>query len=479
MTHLLGQPVYLAISGICAFTALFVAIFQIIGHLRNYTGPVFQRYIVRIIFMVPVYAVASWLSLMFDDKSIYFDTVRDCYEAWVIYNFLSLCLAFVGGPGAVEVKMSGYTLMPSCKYATCCLPPLPVNGRFVRHCKQGTLQFVLLKPILAIITLVLYSQNLYNEGNWSPAQGYLWLQIIYNLTYTTALYALLLFYMGAHDLLAPFNPLLKFVLVKSVIFLTFWQGLGVAMLVGANVIHSADDGKNLQNFIICVEMLPASIFMIWAFPYSEYKGTGATVGLGLDNMRHAISIHDVVSDTVHQFAPTYHNYVLYSNGGGNKSPPKTVRAKTFLAVGHETANKYRDNANLLANMEMGIHRNEGERTTSEQEAMDSPQPASMSSRDADLYGANGTIDEVDELYKTGPLEETDEGIATSSASIEDPLPHGGMAKVLQKIDTDDRESSAVDTALEIEDVVPQPKNSKGKALMGKSKDWSEIDLDMT
>lgn len=35
------------------------------------------------------------------------------------------------------------------------------------------------------------------------------------------------------------------------------------------------------------------------------------------------SIHDVVSDTMHQFAPTYHNYVLYSNQG-SKEAPKTV-----------------------------------------------------------------------------------------------------------------------------------------------------------
>ena len=37
--------------------------------------------------------------------------------------------------------------------------------------------------------------------------------------------------------------------------------------------------------------------------------------MGLENMRHVISIRDVVNDTVHQFAPTYHDYVLYSNGG--------------------------------------------------------------------------------------------------------------------------------------------------------------------
>ena len=36
-----------------------------------------QRYIVRIIFLVPVYSVASWLSLLMHEKSVYFDTVRD------------------------------------------------------------------------------------------------------------------------------------------------------------------------------------------------------------------------------------------------------------------------------------------------------------------------------------------------------------------------------------------------------------------
>ena len=45
------------------------------------------------------------------------------YEAFVIYNFLSLCLSYVGGPGAVEVQMNGYLLMPSWWNCTCCLPP--------------------------------------------------------------------------------------------------------------------------------------------------------------------------------------------------------------------------------------------------------------------------------------------------------------------------------------------------------------------
>ena len=60
---------------------------------------------------------------------------------------------------------------------------------------------------------------------WHVLCRYLWIAIIYNVTYSLALYALLLFYLGTHDLLAPFNPLLKFAMVKLVVFLTFWQVL--------------------------------------------------------------------------------------------------------------------------------------------------------------------------------------------------------------------------------------------------------------
>ena len=71
----------------------------------------------------------------------------------------------------MEVKMAGYLLMPSWSMGTCCLPPLPVNGRFVRWTKQGALQFVLIKPLLAVLTLVLYATGHYTEGDWSADNG--------------------------------------------------------------------------------------------------------------------------------------------------------------------------------------------------------------------------------------------------------------------------------------------------------------------
>lgn len=57
------------------------------------------------------------------------------------------------------------------------------------------------------------------------------------------------------------------------------QSLLVSILKGADVLETTEDQKNLQNFLICVEMLPAAIGMLFAFPYHEYKAEGTNFAL--------------------------------------------------------------------------------------------------------------------------------------------------------------------------------------------------------
>lgn len=97
------------------------------------------------------------------------------------------------------------------------------SRRFIRRCKQGVLQFVILKPILVLAAFVLYYFHLYEDGSFSPGGGYLYITLIYFVSYSGGLGSLVLFYVACKDLLMPFRALPKFVLVKSVVFLTYWQ----------------------------------------------------------------------------------------------------------------------------------------------------------------------------------------------------------------------------------------------------------------
>jgi Organic solute transporter Ostalpha len=77
---------------------------QIIQHLRHYTEPMFQRYIVRIIFMVPVYAACSFASLLAEDAAIYITTIRDWYAFTIC--FISASFQLQRLPTAATAKSS-------------------------------------------------------------------------------------------------------------------------------------------------------------------------------------------------------------------------------------------------------------------------------------------------------------------------------------------------------------------------------------
>ena len=150
----------------------------------------------------------------------------------------------------------------------------------------------------------------YGDSAIDFKRGYVYVLFVYNISYSYALYGLLMFYRGAYDLLKPHKPLAKFMLVKAVIFLTFWQGAFIALAVATGDVASSEEGRATQDFLVCVEMVFASIFMHIAFPYYVYANRSG-VSRFVANVGHALSVGDVLDDTVHQFGRTYQEYTLH------------------------------------------------------------------------------------------------------------------------------------------------------------------------
>lgn len=49
---------------------------------------------------------------------------------------------------------------------TCCLAGKQYTIEFLRFCKKATLQFCLIKPVMAALTLMLVIIGKYEDGNW-------------------------------------------------------------------------------------------------------------------------------------------------------------------------------------------------------------------------------------------------------------------------------------------------------------------------
>ena len=77
-----------------------ISIWEIVMHLQNMYMPLLQVPVVRVLWMVPIYAVDSWLALRFSwtkykDISTYICVARECYEAFVVYNFFIFLARYV------------------------------------------------------------------------------------------------------------------------------------------------------------------------------------------------------------------------------------------------------------------------------------------------------------------------------------------------------------------------------------------------
>lgn len=266
-------------AGVFVMLAVPISLYEIFMHLAHYYAPELQRFVVRVLWMVPIYAVESWFSLRFKSQAVYLETARECYEAYVIYNFLYFLIAYLGG----EEKIIADSLArnaPDKEHHIWpmhyCLKQWRTGKQFLVRCKLGALQYVVIKLVLSIVTFICESTGTWDEGNLSPHGAYLYVAFVGNCSQIWAMYCLVLFYHAFVDELEAIRPLPKFICVKAVVFFSFWQQVAIAVLVKEGVIHSTFDyttdqiARGLQDYLICIEMFFASMAHMYSFSHKDF-----------------------------------------------------------------------------------------------------------------------------------------------------------------------------------------------------------------
>ncbi|KAK3100568.1 hypothetical protein FSP39_021944 [Pinctada imbricata] len=267
-------------GGIFVMCAVPISLWGILQHLVNYTQPTLQRHIIRILWMVPIYAANAWFALRFTHAAIYLDTLRECYEAYVIYNFMAYLLNFlwIEHPQLEHVLMNKEQVKHICPM--CCLPSWRMRQSFIDRCKHGALQYTIVRPLTTITALICQLCGKYQEGELDPKSAWLYLTIINNISQVWAMYCLVLFYKAMKEELAPIKPVPKFLCVKFVVFFSFWQSVVIAIMVELNWIPNDgkwiyyDDIKGvaaaIQDFLICIEMFIAAIAHYYSFSHKPF-----------------------------------------------------------------------------------------------------------------------------------------------------------------------------------------------------------------
>ncbi|XP_020517313.1 protein LAZ1 isoform X2 [Amborella trichopoda] len=262
------------VAGTLVLVTLSLSMFLIFEHLSAYKNPEEQKFLIGVILMVPCYSIESFVSLINPSISVDCEILRDCYEAFAMYCFGRYLIACLGGEERTiefmkrKGRLSSKTpLLESSSEKGVVKHPFPMNyfvrpwklGQwFYQVVKFGIVQYMLIKTFTALLAVVLEAFGVYCEGEFKLNCGYPYMAVVLNFSQSWALYCLVQFYAATKDELEHIKPLAKFLMFKSIVFLTWWQGVAIAILYALGLFKSAiaqglQFKSSVQDFIICIE----------------------------------------------------------------------------------------------------------------------------------------------------------------------------------------------------------------------------------
>eukprot|EP00056_Hartaetosiga_gracilis_P007562 m.109820 g.109820 ORF g.109820 m.109820 type:complete len:604 (+) comp12740_c0_seq2:13-1824(+) len=273
------------VSGIFVSLAIPMTLWDVAMHLRNWHNPRLQRHIIRILFMVPIYAIDSWFALRFPEVNIYFDVARETYEAYVIYNFYVYLLQFLRQRQDFDIVIHHRPNQPH-KFPFCCLKEWRMGQPFINACTNGVTSYVVVRILSTIIAFCTELAGKYGDGDITFDKSWIYIVIMNSISQLWAMYCLILFYYGFKEDLKSIKPFQKFLTIKAIIFLSFWQAVVIALLVELGAIKtkaswsyysSETVAAGLQDFLICIEMFIAAVVHRSVFSYKEHLPDDSTL----------------------------------------------------------------------------------------------------------------------------------------------------------------------------------------------------------
>jgi hypothetical protein len=233
--------------------------------------------IIRILAMIPIYSIISFFSLLFYQKGVYLELLRNCYEAYVIASFFTLMCHYVA-PNLHEQKEYFRNVQPKpWVFPLEWIKPPRSRLTWFNIIYACVFQFCFTRPLFTIIAGITQTQGRYCPSSTRPENGHLWIVLLQGACVLAAMYCLIQFHMQLKEDLAPRKPFLKILSIKLVMFLVFWQTwlLGLLSMKDGPLratlnMAVLDIHVAIPTMLVCFEMTIFACLHHWAFPWKPY-----------------------------------------------------------------------------------------------------------------------------------------------------------------------------------------------------------------
>ncbi|CAG8626424.1 44008_t:CDS:2 [Gigaspora margarita] len=302
-----GVPLHIVgwlVSGIFTLQASIVTLYLIKQHWKYYYEPSQQRYIVRLLLIVPMYTIFNWLSYFFFHESVYIDTFRDAYQAYAITSFFNLLLHCLGEND--EIRMRKLSTISSTRSPApfCCIFFNPSEHRtLLKRLRFGILQYVVILYATTFIALILEAAGVYCQDLYSIYFPQIYLVIVQTISGFIANICMNMLFTPVQEILAKEYPwFLRNICVNTALFLVTYQGHALGFLVSLGYIretqywtaHNISTG--IQALLVSVELAIISLIQMKAFRYRDYRPDPRKPTVILESMKDSLIPTDLYRD---------------------------------------------------------------------------------------------------------------------------------------------------------------------------------------
>ncbi|XP_054482531.1 organic solute transporter subunit alpha-like [Anoplopoma fimbria] len=222
----------------------------------------------------PVIATMSCFGMWIPRAVMFTDMTSNCYFAVVVYKVLVLIIEEFGGSAAFLKRFSGKPLLirtGPCCCCCLCLPRVPMSRRLLFYLKLGVLQYAILKTVLSILAIVLWTNGNFDLADLEITGTAIWINPFIGVLTIISLWPVAIIFMNTNSFLRGVKIVPKYAIYQLILVLSQLQTSIINILALDGTIACAPPfssqarGSMLSQQMMIMEMFIITLVNRWLY----------------------------------------------------------------------------------------------------------------------------------------------------------------------------------------------------------------------
>ncbi|XP_054611832.1 organic solute transporter subunit alpha-like isoform X1 [Dunckerocampus dactyliophorus] len=229
----------------------------------------------------PVIATMSCFGMWIPRAVMFTDMTSNCYFAVVVYKVLVLLVEELGGSSVFLKRFSGKTFRISTGPCCCCclcLPRVPMSRRMLFLLKLGALQYAILKTVLSVLSIVLWTNGNFDLSDLEITGTAIWINPFIGVLTITSLWPVAIVFMNTNSFLRGINIVPKYAMYQLILVLSQLQTSIINILaLDGTIACSPPFSSQARGSMLSQQMMIMEMFIITLVTRFFYRRTYDTL----------------------------------------------------------------------------------------------------------------------------------------------------------------------------------------------------------